>query len=164
MNGCQAIQSTLESNKGILNWYVGDFTDAEMFVRPIPEANHAAWQIGHIILGDVYLIKEELPEAVYPELPAGFVEIHSKAGAIQEGPEGFLPKAEMLKLWDEVRAATIATVGKLTDADLDKPTTGSMKGFAKTHGELFLMMANHTLMHAGQFSVTRRKLGKPVLF
>ncbi len=164
MNGCQAIQSALESNKALLLWYVGDFTDAEMFVRPIPEANHAAWQVGQVIVGDVFLIKEELPEAVYPELPAGFAELHGSKGATQDGPEGFLPKAEMLKLFTEVRAATIAAVGQLTDADLDRPTTGSMKGFAKTLGELFLMVASHTLMHAGQFTVIRRKLGKPVLF
>jgi hypothetical protein len=26
------------------------------------------------------------------------------------------------------------------------------------------LASNHTLMHAGQFSVIRRRLGKPVLF
>jgi uncharacterized damage-inducible protein DinB len=75
-----------------------------------------------------------------------------------------LKKDEYLKLFDEVRAATIAAVMKLTDADLDRPTTGSMKAYAPTLGVLLLMAANHTLMHAGQFSVIRRKLGKPVLF
>jgi hypothetical protein len=29
---------------------------------------------------------------------------------------------------------------------------------------LFLLLAHHDLMHAGQFTVVRRKLGKPVLF
>ena len=52
----------------------------------------------------------------------------------------------------------------LSDTDLDKPTAGSMAGFAPTWGHLFVLVANHTLMHAGQFTVVRRKLGKPVLF
>ncbi len=39
-----------------------------------------------------------------------------------------------------------------------------MARFAPTVGHLLLMLSNHDLMHAGQFSVLRRKLGKPVLF
>ena len=35
---------------------------------------------------------------------------------------------------------------------------------APTLGALLLLQSNHTLMHAGQFTVVRRKLGKPVLF
>ena len=45
--------------------------------------------------------------------------------------------------------------------DLDKPTGWEI---APTVGELFLLMGNHCMMHAGQFSAVRRKLGKPVLF
>ena len=32
-----------------------------------------------------------------------------------------------------------------------------------TLADLFLMLSTHTMMHAGQFTVVRRKLGKPVL-
>jgi hypothetical protein len=39
-----------------------------------------------------------------------------------------------------------------------------MAPFAPTLGALFVLVANHALMHGGQFSVVRRKLGKPVLF
>jgi hypothetical protein len=39
-----------------------------------------------------------------------------------------------------------------------------MAKFAPTVMALFLLTANHQMMHAGQFSVVRRKLGKPVLF
>jgi hypothetical protein len=52
----------------------------------------------------------------------------------------------------------------MPDADLDKPTQGNMAQFAPTLGALLLLQSNHTLMHAGQFTVLRRKLGKPVLF
>ncbi len=163
MNGSQAIKAALESTKTLLAWYVGDLSDADLLVRPVPGANHTAWQIGHVIVGDVFLIKEELPDAAYPELPAGFAELHGSKEANNDGP-GFLTKDEYLKLFNAVRAATIDAVGKLSDADLDRPTTGSMKAYAPTLGDLFLMMSNHTLMHAGQFTVVRRKLGKPVLF
>jgi hypothetical protein len=39
-----------------------------------------------------------------------------------------------------------------------------MAAFAPTLGHIFLLVANHTLMHAGQITVVRRLLGKPVLF
>ena len=52
----------------------------------------------------------------------------------------------------------------LTDADLEKATPGDMAPFAPRIVDLLILLANHTLMHAGQFTVVRRKLGKPVLF
>lgn len=162
MNGREAIQAALEATKGNLGWYISDFTDADLLVRPVPGANHAAWQIGNVIGGDIFLIKPEVPEAEYPELPAGFAELHGSNGAKKD--EGFLTKAEYLALFEKVRNATIAAVGKLTDADLDRPVTGAAKAFAPTIGKLFLIVSNHTLMHVGQFTVIRRKLGKPVLF
>ena len=159
MNGREAIQTALEATKGNLPMYVRDFSDADLLVRPVPGANHAAWQIGNVIAGDVFFISHELPETPYPELPKGFYELHGNEGAKRD--EGFLTKAEYLALFEKVRDTTIAAVGKLTDADLDRPVTG--KGKSVLAG-LFLMISNHTLMHAGQFSVIRRKLGKPVLF
>jgi hypothetical protein len=164
VNGVQTIQAALEGTRFLLNWFVEDFSDADLFVRPVPGANHAAWQIGNVIGGDKFLVTAQLPGAAYPELPAGFREAHGNDGAKKDGPEGFLSKAEYLALFDQVRGATIATVGGLTDADLDRPTTGPFAKFAPTLGQLLLLVSNHTLLHAGQISVIRRKLGKPVLF
>ncbi|HEX3152212.1 MAG TPA: DinB family protein [Gemmataceae bacterium] len=164
MNGCQAIKAALETTKSYLHWYLGDFTDADMLVRPVPGANHAAWQVGNIIGGDIFFVHSEFPDAPFPALPAGFADLHGTPGASQEGPQGFLTKDAYLKLFDDVRAATIAALDKLTDADLDRKTTGAAKDFAPTLAHLFLMASDHTIMHVGQFTVIRRKLNKPVLF
>ncbi len=164
MNGREAIKAALEATRGNLTWYVSDFSDADLLVRPVPGANHAAWQIGNVIGGDVYLVRTALPDAAYPELPAGFLDQHGSKGATDDAPEKFLTKAEYLKLFDEVRTATIAALDKLSDADLDRPTSEKMRSWTPTLGHLFLMVSNHTLMHSGQFTVIRRKLGKPVLF
>lgn len=164
MNAREAIQMALSSTQQILNMYVSDLSDADFFVRPVPGANHIAWQMGHVIAGDVFLVKEQLPDTPYPELPAGFAEHYSKETASQDSPKGFLNKVQYLELFGKVREATKAAVGKLSDADLDRPTTGKMAQFAPRLGDLLQLVANHTLMHAGQFTVVRRKLGKPVLF
>ena len=142
---------------------LADFSDADLFVRPVPNANHAAWQIGNVIGGDIYLIQAEISGTKFPDLPAGFMEQHGTDAAKNDGPAGFLKKAEYLKLFADVRAATIAAVMKLTDADLDRPASDAMKPYAATLGALLILISNHTLWHVGQFSVIRRKLGKPVL-
>jgi hypothetical protein len=164
MNGVKAIQTALEGTKFLLNWFVSDFSDADLLVRPASTANHAAWQIGNVIVGDWYMVTSQLPDAPFPALPDGFKELHGPEGTKKDGPEGFLTKDEYLSLFDTVRSATIATVGGLSDNDLDRPTTGKIAQFAPTLGHVFLMASNHALMHAGQFSVIRRVLGKPVLF
>ncbi len=164
MNGCAAIQQALTGSLGVLKMFVADLDDADLLVRPVPGANHIAWQLGHLILAEGVLVREELPEVQYPAPPAGFAERHAPGTGGNEEKTGWPTKAEYLQLLDKARATTIAAVGKLSDADLDRPTKGRMAAFAPTLGNLLLLVSNHTLMHAGQFSVTRRKLGKPVLF
>ncbi len=164
MNACKVVETALTSTQGLPNWYVGDLSDADLLIRPVPGANHIAWQFGHLIASEIHLVKEQFSNAPYPELPAGFAEQHSKETAAQESPKGFLGKAQYLELFNKVREATKAVAAKLSDADLDRATTGKMAEFAPTLAAWFLLVSNHTLMHAGQFTVVRRKLGKPIVF
>lgn len=164
MNGCKVTETALTSTQHILGWYLSDMTDADLLVRPVPGANHSAWQLGHLIASEIQLVRSQLPDAAYPELPAGFAEQHNKETAVQEPPKGFGGKEQYLSLFNRVREATKAAAGKLSEADLDRPTTGQMAQFAPTLGAFFILVSNHTLMHVGQFSPIRRKLGKPVLF
>ena len=161
MNGIAAIQTALESTGRIPRWFLSDFSDADMLVRPVPGANHAAWQLGNVIGGDIALVRSQLPDAAFPELSDA---LQHRFGAEGTGLDhGFPTRDELLDLFDRVRAATIANLETLSDADLDRPTTGNVAQIAPTLGALFLLVSNHTLLHAGQFSVIRRKLDKPVL-
>ena len=164
MNGIQAIQSALETTKGYVAWYLSDFTDADLMVRPVPGANHTAWQVGNIIMGDVFLVRAEFPDAKFPEVPAGFDKQYGKEGSTDDDASHFLTKAGYIALFNDVRAHTIAALLKLTDADLDRPCGPDMASFAPTLGKLFQVCSDHTIMHLGQVTVVRRKLGKPVLF
>ena len=162
MNGCQAIQQALRGSQFIFTQYLSDLSDADILIRPVPQANHIAWQIGHLIGAEVSLLSQ-IPGASSPELPAGFDQQHSKETANAESPKGFLTKSEYLNLFNRQREHTLSVVSKLSDADLDRPSTGRMAKFAPTHGALLVLISNHTLMHAGQFVVVRRMLGKPIL-
>jgi hypothetical protein len=164
MKASQILETALNGTQFLTTQYLNDLADADLLARPAPGANHIAWQLGHVIASEVGLVRSQLPNAAYPELPAGFAEQHGKETAMQDPPKGFLKKQQYIDLFNRVREATKATVAKLSDADLDRPSTGNMAQFAPTLGAFLVLVSNHTLMHAGQFSVVRRKLGKPVLF
>ncbi len=156
-----AIRTALTSTQNMLSAYLADLSDADLLIRAVPGANNIAWQLGHLIASEQGM-GAMIPGAAYPELPAGFAQRHDKDAHSRDS--GFGTKAEYLDLFNKVRQATIAAVGKLSEADLDKPTSGGVAQIAPTIGALLLLNATHVMMHAGQFTVVRRKLGKPVLF
>ena len=141
---------------------LADLSDADLLVRPVPGANHIAWQLGHLVNSEIHMVGAVLPGAKYPQLPAGFAQQHGKEKAGSD--TGFGTKTQYLELFAAVRAATVAAINGLTDGDLDRPTTGDMAKFAPTVGVLLTLAGTHPLMHSGQFSIVRRKLGKPTLF
>ena len=162
MKGTEVIQHALKGTAHSLGMYLSDLSDADLLARTSPNANHIAWQLGHLVLAEGFLVKGVIPNAKYPELPAGFDAKHKKDTASKD--TGFGTKDEYLNLFKKAREITIAEVAKLSDADLDKSNTGPLAAHAPTVGDLLLLVSNHTLMHAGQITSVRRKLGKPVLF
>ncbi len=158
----QLILSNLRQADFTVDGYLADLTDAEMLVRPVPGANHIAWQVGHLIASEAYLVGQVDPAFVNP-LPQGFAEKFTKETAQLETPEAFFNKAEYFRLGKEVRAATLASLERLPEGEFDKPAK-KVPPLAKTVADVFLLVAGHWLMHAGQWAVTRRKLGRPPLF
>jgi hypothetical protein len=163
MNAKDAIKLSLKSTGDMLSQYLADFSDQDILVKPVPAANNAAWQVGHLIAVEA-MLRDMLPGATYPELPAGLMAYADGKTSKTTPPGGYLKKAEYVDWFSKVRSATLANVDRLSDADLDKPTPGDFAAWAPTLGALLVLTANHTLMHAGQFSVVRRALNKPVLF
>jgi DinB superfamily len=163
MNAQEAITTVLKGSQHLVNTFLADLSDQDILVHPVPGANHIAWQIGHLIDAEIMMAPQH-PAFVYPQLPAGFKQQHEKATAFQEPPKGFATKDKYLELFNAVRNSTLAGVSKLTPTDLDKATTGQMAEWAPTVGAILILTNNHTMMHMGQFTVLRRKLGKPVLF
>ncbi len=162
MKAQDLLRGALTMSQHMLGMLLNDLSDADLLVRPVPGANHIAWQLGHLIVAEHRMVSGNLPGVAYPELPAGFADRHTKETAAKD--TGFGTKAEYLNLFNKVRQATIDALAKLSDADLDKPTTGRVAEMAPTLGALLGLNADHVQMHGGQFSVVRRKLGKPVLF
>lgn len=152
----------LSRGVNLVNRTVSDFSDADMLVRPAPAANHAAWQIGHLINSEVNLVNMIIPGAV-PAQPDDFRRKFSKETARLDDPAAFPGKAELLERFAQVRKNTVEWVRGLSDADRDRPAPPQIAGFAPTAGHLALVIPEHTAMHVGQIQAIRRVLGKPHL-
>ncbi len=164
MQAKDIVKIALSSTQDTLQMFLGDITDAELTTRPVASANNIAWQLAHLITAEKFLLEGELPGAKYPDMPAPIASLGNDRTGKTDPAEGYLPKAQYLDWFGKVRGVTIAAVDKLSDSDFDIPTKGSMAKWAPTLGALLILTANHTLMHGGQFTVTRRALGKPVVF
>ncbi len=163
MNSKDVIRRSIENNDKIAAAYLGDLTDEELLVRPVPGSNHIAWQLGHLIAAENMLIGTIAPGSM-PKLPDGFAEKHSKETAAIDDPKAFCTKDEYLKLMKEQRAATLAALDKFPEADLEKPGPEKFRSFFPQNIDLFLLAGSHPLMHSGQWAVTRRKVGRKPLF
>lgn len=159
----ELIAESCAQNLSMLKMTLADFTDADMLVRPCPGANHALWQLGHLIKSEVGMVNACRPGAA-AELPAGFADKFNAKTAAVDDPKMLASKAELLDLAEKVRAATLRWIRSLTEADLDRPTPDTLRKLAPTIGHIVMLLPDHTLMHVGQMQVIRRKLGKPVLF
>jgi hypothetical protein len=159
MNAKDAARTAMTIADFMVDSYLGDITAQEMLVRPAPDANHLAWQLGHLISAEYRLVEAAAPGSV-PALPAGFAERHTKDTSASDNAADFLSKDDYLKVAKTVRASTLRALEGLSDADLDKPVTGRVPPFVKRAGDCFVTIGTHWVMHSGQWVVLRRKLGR----
>ena len=162
MNVQQAIRSAMNFSDAVLLAYLADLNDADLLERPGPGCNHLAYQLGHLIVSEGQLLAILGTEKAV-SLPAGFAERHTKEHAASDDPAQFCTKQEYLDLFAASRAAAAAALEELSAEDLDQPSPENFRSFVPTIGDLMLLVANHPLMHAGQFVPVRRRLGKPVV-
>lgn len=160
MNAREAIKLGIETGSMISLGYLDDLTDAELLKRPCAGCNHINWQIGHLIASEHGMIEQVAPGSM-PPLPEGFKEKYTAETSASDDPKAFLTKAELMATYKAQRDATLAALEKQTDASLDGPS-----GFdwSPTVGSIFSMQGGHWLMHAGQWAVVRRQLGRKPLF
>jgi len=162
MNAKDAIRSSANLSAMVLKAYVGDLDDADLMRRPGEGCNHLAWQLGHLISAEVQML-ESIAPGQGVALPDGFAEAHSKETCDNDEAAAFHGKQAYVELFDKVRAASLAALDACAESDLDRPAPEDFREFCPTMGDMFTLIATHPLMHAGQFVVVRRQLGKPIL-
>ena len=162
MNAKDAIRSAANVSAMVLKTYISDIDDADLMRRPGEGCNHLAWQLGHLISSEVHLLETVAPGQAI-ELPNGFADAHSKEQCSNDDAANFQGKEAYVALFDKVREASLAALDAYDESDLDKPAPEDFRAFCPTMGDMFTLIATHPMMHAGQFVVVRRQLGKPIL-
>lgn len=163
MNAREAIKLSIDSAKFISLEYLADLSDEDMLQRPHPECNHIKWQMGHLISSEHQMVNGVCSGSM-PELPDGFAERYSKETAKSDVADAFDSKADLRQLLEDQRAATLQALAGMSDEDLDKPAPEEMQAYAPTVGDVFSLQGGHWMMHAGQWAIIRRQLGRPPLF
>ena len=163
MDSRAAIKASIDMGKMISMAYLGDLTDEEMMHRPHPQCNHIKWQIGHLIASENQMINGCIPGSM-PELPEGFMEKYTKETSTVDDPDFFHSKEELMAAFEQQRAGTLAALDKLSNDDLGNPSPDAMQAYAPNWGTAFVMQDSHWVMHAGQWAVIRRQLGRPPMF
>ena len=160
MTGKDVIKNTIDLCHEVLTTYLSDLSDADLFIRPVPGMNHIAWQLGHLVAAE----HQMLTQAGYkmPDLPEGLAEAHANETAKSDDQAKFHKKEQYLAWMGQQREGTLAALGALPEADLDKPSPEPMRSYAPTIGAVFNLVGIHQMMHGAQFVAVRRKLGKPV--
>ena len=160
MDTREALITNLKTSAMVCGSYLDDLTDEEAMQRPHPDCNHINWQIGHLIASE-YGMASACGEL--PALPEGFADKYSKEAAASDNASDFVPKSELMKIAAAQHEAVVNLIGGMSDEDFDKPGPESMRSYAPTMGALASMLGSHWMMHAGQFVVLRRQLGRDIV-
>lgn len=158
MNIAQVLRLSLETADQVCLGYLQDLSDEDWMRRPHPACNHLNWQVGHLIHSE-----HEMMQGIsaMPPLPTGFADRYRKETQTSSRAADFCRKVELLAAQKAQRAGTLAILDRITEADLDKPTGID---YAPSVGALLALIPAHWLMHAGQWVIVRRELGRPPLF
>lgn len=158
MNVRQLVSTSLESADLISLGYIRDLSDDDLMRRPHPACNHLNWQFGHLVRAEHEMMGKVAP---MPPLPPGFAERYDKATQASDRRGNFCNKDELLRAQSEQRRGTLEILNRLGDADLDRETGVD---YAPTVGAILALIPAHWLMHAGQWVIVRRELGRPPIF
>lgn len=158
----EAIKNTYQTAQMVCGAYLSDLTDAEAMRRPHPGCNHINWQVGHIVASENKMGNAVVSGSL-PELPDGFSDRYSQESAANDNAADFVPFTELMAIAKTQGDAVLKMIDGLSDDQFDHPGPEEMQAFAPTMGALCNMMGNHWLMHAGQWVVVRRELGREIV-
>ena len=157
-----ALKNNYQTSQMVCGAYLGDLTDEESMKRPHAGCNHVNWQVGHIIASE-HGMAGACAEGALPALPEGFAEKYSKETASSDDPAAFVPHSQLMEIAKSQGDAVLKMIDGISDADFDKPAPESMQAYAKNLGAVANMIGSHWMMHAGQWVIVRRELGREVV-
>ncbi len=163
MSVASHIKKSLEMPASVVKMWLKDLSDEDLLRRPADTANNIAWQLGHLVVSENQLVNMVCPDSM-PALPEGFAQKYTKETAGTDDPAAFETRERYFELLDEQRVGTLAALEKLSDEELDAPSPEKIQMLGPTVGTIFAALSMHSMMHAGQWTIVRRQMGKTPMF
>ena len=157
-----ALKNNYQTSQMVCGAYLGDLTDEEAMTRPHAGCNHVNWQVGHIIASE-HDMANACVEGAVPALPEGFKEKYTKETAASDDPSAFVPHSRLIEIAKAQGDAVLKMIDGISDTDFDKPAPEHMQSYAPNDGAVVNMLGAHWMMHAGQWVIVRRELGREVV-
>lgn len=163
MNTIDFIKFSLESSTGWAMGLINDMKDAPLAQPTSSGGNHPTWVLGHLARAESDLLDGFIlgqPNR-FPELESEF-SMGSKPTA---DADKYPSIDELMGKFQQIRAATLAHLDTLSEADLDKKSHAPEE-FGPTFGTVgscFAAMSTHVAFHAGQVADARRSSGRDPL-
>jgi hypothetical protein len=160
MNTIDFIKMSLGSSQGWAMGLIGDMKDAPLTQPTSNGGNHPLWVLGHITRAESDLLDGFIlgqPNR-FPELE----ELFSMGTTPSTDASQYPSMDELMGKFEEIRAATLAHLDTLSEADLDAKSHAPEEfgDFFGTVGACFAAMSTHISFHAGQVSDARRAAGR----
>ena len=159
MNFKDAVRTQFTVADFMVDKYLADLTQSELLTRPAPDANHIAWQLGHLISAETRLIEAAAPGSM-PACPTVFTKGIPKIRPRAITRPIFSLRKSTSSLPNPCGQRRSKRLDAQSESDLDRPVTGRLPPWIKCAGDCFVTAAGHWVLHAGQWVVLRRKLGR----
>lgn len=162
MNIRDALKNNIQTSQMVCGAYLGDLSDEEAMQRPHPQCNHINWQVGHIIASENQMASHCVAGSL-PELPAGFAEKYTRETNGSDNPDDFVPLSQLKEIAKTQTDAVLEMIDGMAEDDFAKPAPEAMQSYAATNAAIINMIGSHWMMHAGQWVVLRRQLGRDIV-
>ena len=163
MTTIEFIKISLAASTGWSMGLINDMRDAPL-TQPTPNGgNHPTWVLGHIVRAE-----SDLLDGFILGQPNRFPEYEKLFGMGSEPSTdaSIYPSIdELIGKFELIRAATLAHLDTLTDADLDAASHAPAE-FGEMFGTVaacFAAMSSHISFHSGQVADARRAAGRTPL-
>lgn len=134
------------------------------------DCNHGAWIYGHLALYPPILVAGMggaggvggAGKTGTPAVPGNFDALFKNGTRALDDPSGTLypPMETIVRAFVDGHRAAIASLERMSDADLTRANTGpSAERFPTVGARANFLLNNHVMSHLGQFSTWRRCMG-----
>jgi hypothetical protein len=138
---------------------VEDLSDEQMCLQSLPGENHPAWILGHLLLGDIYLLSMLAGQGLSEDFP-DLLSRYGPGSTPRQGGAMYEAKAVLVERLFQTDALRCEAVRQKTLEELRQPIPDAVLAQAQpTIGHHLQTLVFHEGHHGGQLSSWRKAQG-----